>query len=84
MSNFMQERLKRRLEALKAEFDRGQKQLSELEAQATSVRNTLLRISGAIQVLEEELAKESQLDGNGELRSTEMECSTAAKVPSNA
>jgi hypothetical protein len=53
----MQEQLRHRLDELKAEFEKGQKQLQDLEAQATTVRQTLLRISGAIQVLEEELAK---------------------------
>jgi predicted nuclease with TOPRIM domain len=53
----MQEQLRHRLDELKAEFEKGQKQLQDLDAQATTVRQTLLRISGAIQVLEEELAK---------------------------
>lgn len=33
------------------------KKLAELEAQANNLRNALLRISGAIQVLDEELAR---------------------------
>ena len=53
----MQEQLQQRLLALKAEFDAGQRMLAELEAKQTTLRETLLRISGAIQVLEEELAK---------------------------
>jgi predicted nuclease with TOPRIM domain len=53
----MKEQLLERLEQLKAEFESGQKKLTELEVQAGNMRNTLLRISGAIQVLEEELAK---------------------------
>ena len=53
----MQDQLRSRLSELKAEFDKGQQQLQEAEAQAASLRQMLLRISGAIQVLEEELAK---------------------------
>jgi predicted nuclease with TOPRIM domain len=53
----MTEQLKQRLYDLKVEFEKGQQRLQELDAEATSLRNTLMRISGAIQVLEEELAK---------------------------
>jgi septal ring factor EnvC (AmiA/AmiB activator) len=52
----MREQLKARLQSLKSEFTVGQQKLAELEAQETNLRNTLLRISGAIQVLEELLA----------------------------
>ena len=53
----MQEQLTNRLKELKAEFEAGQKKLAEVEGQANDLRTTMLRISGAIQVLEEELAK---------------------------
>jgi uncharacterized coiled-coil protein SlyX len=53
----MREQLKARLQSLKSESTVGQQKLAELEAQAANLRNTLLRISGAIQVLEEELAQ---------------------------
>jgi predicted nuclease with TOPRIM domain len=52
----MQEQLHNRLEALKKEFETGQARLKELETEEAYVRETLLRISGAIQVLEEVLA----------------------------
>ncbi|HEY5777822.1 MAG TPA: hypothetical protein VIT00_03745 [Terrimicrobiaceae bacterium] len=55
----MQEQLTNRLQDLKAEFEAGQKKLAEIEGQANNLRSTMLRISGAIQVLEEELAKAS-------------------------
>ena len=55
----MREQLENRLNELKSEFEVGQNKLNELEAQAANLRNTLLRISGAIQVLEEELAKDA-------------------------
>ncbi len=59
----MRERLEKRLQELKAEFGKGEQTLKELEEQAAAVRQTLLRISGAIQVLEEELGKTDQPDG---------------------
>ncbi len=52
----MREQLERRVGELKAEQEKGQQVLAELEAQQAEVRQTLLRISGAIQVLEELLA----------------------------
>lgn len=52
----MQEQLERRLEELKKEFELGQTKLREVETQQLQLRETLLRISGAIQVLEETLA----------------------------
>ena len=53
----MREQLEKRLAELKAEFEAGQKMMAELEAKQVNLRDTLLRISGAIQLLEEELAK---------------------------
>ncbi len=53
----MKQQLVKRLQELKAEFEAGQKMLTELEAKQANVRETMLRISGAIQVLEEELAE---------------------------
>ena len=57
----MREQLEKRLKELKAEFESGQRKLADLEAQANSLRNMLLRISGAIQVLDEEL-RDSRCD----------------------
>lgn len=56
----MHQQLEIRLQELKAEFDKGQKRLTELETESNTVRNTLLRISGAVQVLEEELERFKQ------------------------
>jgi hypothetical protein len=53
----MKEQLEQRLTVLKAEFEAGQKMLAELESKQAELRNTLIRISGAVQVLQEELAK---------------------------
>ncbi len=53
----MQEQLQERLGALKKEFATGQARLQELEMEQVHLRETLLRISGAIQVLEELLSQ---------------------------
>ncbi len=62
----MREQLKRRLDELKEEFESGQKMLAEAESRAENLRQSLLRISGAIQVLEEELGKAEKGDGEEE------------------
>lgn len=62
----MKEQLQQRLQTLKAEYEAGQKMMADLEAKQANLRDTLLRISGAIQVLEEVLseANESNLAEN--------------------
>lgn len=49
----MSEQLEGRLKALESEFETGKKMLAEVEAREAALRSTLLRISGAIQVLRE-------------------------------
>jgi len=51
----MEEQLQKRLEELKKDFEIGQARLKELETEQAYVRETMPRISGAIQVLEEAL-----------------------------
>ena len=51
----MKEPLEKRLAELKSEFEAGQKMMTELESKQSNLRDTLLRISGAIQILEEEI-----------------------------
>lgn len=51
----MKERLEKRLQELKGEFKTGQQMLYELEQKQTDLNNRLLRISGAMQAIEEEL-----------------------------
>ena len=45
--------IEERLAALREEFAKGQQMLADLERERDQVRESLLRISGAIQVLEE-------------------------------
>lgn len=47
-----------RLETLREEFAKGEQMLIDLEREAIELRESLLRISGAIQVLEELQAEE--------------------------
>jgi predicted nuclease with TOPRIM domain len=54
----MHEQLAQRLTTLKAELEAGQKMLADLEARQAHLRDTMLRISGAIQVIEEILSAE--------------------------
>lgn len=58
----MEQQLQKRLEELKKDFEIGQTRLKELETEQTYVRETLLRISGAIQVLEEALRNNKQAE----------------------
>ena len=55
----MQDHLHQRLEELKKEYQKGQDRLTALEKETSAVKNSMLRISGAIQVLEELLKKVS-------------------------
>jgi hypothetical protein len=49
----MREQIESRVAELQREYQLGQGELQELNHQATALQETLLRISGAIQVLEE-------------------------------
>jgi hypothetical protein len=66
----MKEQIEQRLLELKNEFTVGQKTLADLEAREANLRETLLRISGAIQVLQEELDK-SHPETSDEIESSE-------------
>ncbi|WP_406054309.1 hypothetical protein [Kribbella sp. NBC_00889] len=58
------ERLQARLGELRREYALGEGQLRELLQQESALRETLLRISGAIQVLQElaDVPEETELD----------------------
>ncbi|MGW2724051.1 hypothetical protein [Streptomyces sp. NPDC001492] len=49
----MSEQMRDRLAELRREYELGQRRLQEVMGQEVALRETLLRISGAIQVLEE-------------------------------
>ena len=51
----MQEKLEKRLKELKEEFENGKKMLGEIETKRDELQQNMLRISGAIQVLNEVL-----------------------------
>lgn len=55
----MREILQQRLETLKAEYEKGQSRLREVQLQEAQLHETLLRIGGAIQVVTELLEQES-------------------------
>lgn len=54
----MREAMEQRLDALKAEHQEGLKMKADWEAKLANLEQTLLRINGAIQVLEEMLAEQ--------------------------
>lgn len=65
----MREQMTGRLEELQAEFEVGQKMLAELEVRHANLKTSLLRIGGAIQILEELLGAEGaagELEGSAE------------------
>lgn len=57
----MRQQITERLAQLRGEYTNGQKLLDDLEARRRELRDTMLRIGGAMQVLEEELAKAESL-----------------------
>jgi predicted nuclease with TOPRIM domain len=61
----MDEQMRERLAELEKDFNLGQSRLRELEMQEAALRETLLRISGAIQVLKELLGDSAETTGGG-------------------
>jgi len=47
------DQVQQRLESLRQEYAKGEQMLQDLEREAQQIRDSLLRIAGAIQVLEE-------------------------------
>ncbi|QSQ23219.1 hypothetical protein JY651_50485 [Pyxidicoccus parkwayensis] len=56
----MKNTLEQRLNALKSEHETGQKMLAELDAKRAQLTTTMLRIEGAMQVLQEMLEQETK------------------------
>ena len=70
----MKRELEARLKELKEEYQKGQGQLVALEQETGNLKNTLLRISGAIQILQELLGdktSENSLPVNNSLELAE-------------
>ena len=63
----MQDQMQSRLEGLRNEFKTGQAEHEKIEQRQAYQREMLLRISGAIQVLEELLAQDPIVGQNGSL-----------------
>ena len=61
----MREHMQARLELLRKELEKGQIELQKVESQRTYIHETVLRIRGAIQVLEELLAEGQPAEQNG-------------------
>ncbi|EPF21364.1 MAG: hypothetical protein EWV58_22555 [Microcystis aeruginosa Ma_MB_F_20061100_S19] len=68
----MKEQIKERIQQLKAEYESGQKMLADLETQGSNLRTTMLRISGAIQALEELLAQAEEEENLDDAKKVEV------------
>jgi peroxiredoxin len=72
----MQEHMRARLEMLRKELEKGQLELQKVESQRTYLHETVLRISGAIQVLEELLTEGHPAEQNGIASSDKAQLAT--------
>ena len=68
----MKEQIQERIQQLKAEYESGQKMLADLETQGSNLRTTMLRISGAIQILEELLAQAEEEENLDDAKKVEV------------
>ena len=85
----MHQHIQNRLDALRREMAFGQERMQDLEQQVGKLRETMLRISGAIQVLEElqseaATAATTSKDGNGEHNPAAQEAEPATLLISPA
>lgn len=62
----MNDQINQRLAALRQEYATGEKMLADLRNKQRELEGTLMRIAGAIQVLEELLAESESSDAAGE------------------
>lgn len=60
----MREQIQARLNELKRQFEAGQIELEQLQARENHLRETMLRINGAMQVLEELLTEQQSTEQN--------------------
>lgn len=61
----MRAEMEKRVSELETEYREGQRMLADLEAKQADLQQTLLRISGALQVLNELLAAENASETGG-------------------
>ena len=77
----MKYQLEQRLAALQSEYAAGQKMLADLDERRTTLTNTLLRIQGAMQVLEELLGQSTLAPGGTGPAAGEPRGPDAAETP---
>lgn len=58
----MKEQVEARINALKVELESGRQMMQELDEKRNNLGYTIMRISGAVQVLEELVAEETESD----------------------
>ena len=80
----MREHMQARLEMLRMELAKGQVELQKVESQRTYLHETLLRISGAIQLLEELLAEEPSAAQNATASSDKAQLATTLSEGSDS
>ena len=73
----MLERFQKRLDALKNEYAASQKAMAALDAKRAVLRDSMLRLSGAIEVIQDELDR-----SDGGNRSATSEIPTPVPLPS--
>lgn len=77
----MKELIARRLAELKEEFEAGQKMLGELDEKRERLKESMLRIAGAVQVLEELESTPADAGGTVEPGTVEPEADHAGVLP---
>ncbi len=72
----MQAQVEQRLQQLQQEYESGQQMLADLDAKRANLQQTLLRISGAMQVLQELLSAEGPTTNSIEASEAVQETAT--------
>jgi hypothetical protein len=73
----LREQIQARLEELKKELEAGQAELQKVDMQRTYLRETMMRIGGAVQVLEELLTGGPPANADGAVGLSEEQVATA-------
>lgn len=64
--------MEQRLQELRQQLEKGQQEMTRLDLRRQELRDTMLRISGAIQVIEELLAQQDSRRPESELVATPL------------